>query len=134
VADLAPATGGTGITAAPDAAPDRSPGRDLRLSGLGVGAIGVASLVVGVGFGVHARSLAGELSRPGATYDPGKVDAGQSANRVAIIGLVGGTLALAVGATLYWRGHARGKDAARVTVTPMVSDQLAGLVVGGVLP
>jgi tetratricopeptide (TPR) repeat protein len=134
VADPLPATAATHPEVSSDAGPDQSAGRALRRYGLGVGAVGVASLVVGVGFGLHASSLSSELSRPGAAYDPGKVDAGESANRVAIIGVVGGTVAVAVGAALYWRGWARGKDAERVTLAPMLSDQIAGLVVAGVWP
>ncbi len=115
-------------------APAEAPGRALRLYGVGVSAIGVVTLAVGIGFGLSAKSLSDDLSRPGAVYDPGKVDSGQTADRVAIVGLIGGTVALAVGATLYWRGYARAHHAEAITLAPMVSDQIAGLVVAGVLP
>jgi hypothetical protein len=47
---------------------------------------------------------------------------------------VGAAVALAIGTTLYCRGCTRGKDAEHVTLGPMVSDRLAGLVVAGVWP
>ena len=115
-------------------APAETPGRALRLYGVGLSAVGVVSLAVGIGFGLSASSLSDDLSRRGAVYDPAKVDSGQTANGVAIVGLVAGTVALAVGVTLYWRGRARSRDADAVTLAPMVSNQLAGLVVTGVLP
>jgi tetratricopeptide (TPR) repeat protein len=111
---------------------DRAPGRTLQLSGIAAGAVGVASLALGVGFGVRARSLSNELSQPGADY--GKHIAGERANVVQIVGLVGGTVLVAAGATLYWLGHSQGKHQEGVTIAPMVSDHLAGLVLSGSMP
>jgi len=113
---------------------DQAPGRTLRLSGFATGAVGVVSLGLGVGFGLHARSLSSELSKPGATYSTDKVHSGETANKVAITGLIGGTVLVAAGATLYWLGHSQEKRPEGVTLAPMVSDHLAGLVVAGTLP
>jgi hypothetical protein len=88
-------------------------------------------VVIGIGFGVHARSLSSELSRPMALYDPSKVDAGHRADAIAIAGMAGGTALIAAGAALYWWGHAQGQATERVSLAPMVSDGAAGLVVGG---
>ncbi len=110
------------------------PGRTLRIAGIGVGAVGVIGVGVGIVFGLKARSLADDLSAPGAMFDPGKVDDGKSANRTAIIGLVGGTVLVAVGVTLYWRGSVAKSRAEQVTLAPMVSDQVAGLAISGLLP
>ncbi len=112
---------------------EQVPGRNLRLSGMTAGAVGVVALGLGVGFGIHARSLSNELSKPGAPYDPAKVNAGNRANTVAITGLVGGTVLVAAGATLYWLGYSQGAHQERVTVAPVLSDRLAGFVVSGTL-
>jgi tetratricopeptide (TPR) repeat protein len=110
----------------------QAPARNLRLSGIATGAAGAASLLVGVGFGIHARSLSNELSQPGADY--AKHAAGERANTVAIVGLAGGTALVAAGATLYWLGSSRGKHQEGVTLAPMVSGDLAGLVLSGAMP
>src|SRR5512140_3111041 len=61
---------------------DLAPGRNLRISGIAAGGAGVVALGLGVGFGLHARSLSSDLSKPGATYDPAKVDSGERANTI----------------------------------------------------
>lgn len=119
---------------APPEQPDERPGRTLRLFGVGAGALGAVSLAAGIGFALHARALVDELSRPGATYDAAKIDAGNTANRIALVGFVTGGALVAVGVTLYWRGAAEGKRGKRVTLAPIVSDRFAGLVVSGALP
>jgi hypothetical protein len=91
------------------------PGRTLRIAGIGVGVVGVAGVGVGIVFGLKARSLADDLSAPGAMFDPSKVDDGKSANRTAIIGIAGGTVLVALGVTLYWRGHVAKGRAEHVT-------------------
>jgi hypothetical protein len=121
------------MPATPGPGPDH-PGRSLRWFGVGTGALGVASLAVGIGFGLHARTLSSELSHPGTTYDRAKDEAGRTANRVAITGAIGGGVLVVTGAALYWLGAARASSTERVTLAPMVSDRVAGLVVIGVLP
>jgi len=108
----------------------QAPGRSVRLAGIAVGAAGAVSLVVGVGFAIHGRSLSSEVEKH---YDPAKVDAGNRANTVAAIGLVGGTVLVAGGAALYWWGYRQGRGAERLTIAPLVTDRLAGLVVSGSL-
>ena len=107
------------------------PGRNLRIAGLATGAAGFAGVVVGIGFGLHARSLADELSRPMAVYDPSKVDAGHRANAIAIVGMAGGTALVAAGAALYWWGYTQGQSTERISLAPLMSDRAAGLVVAG---
>jgi tetratricopeptide (TPR) repeat protein len=113
---------------------DQAPGRNLRLSGIATGAVGAVSLIVGVGFGIHARSLSNELSQPGATYNADKVHSGERANKIAIVGLAGGGVLVAAGATLYWLGHSQGKHQEGVTLAPMVSEHVAGFVISGSMP
>ena len=138
VAQTEPGTGGPiGPSPTPAQPSDEGvghPGRTLRIAGIGVGAVGVVGVGVGIVFGLKARSLADDLSAPGAMFDPKKVDDGKSANRTAIIGLVGGTALVAVGVTLYWRGTVAKSSAEHVTLAPMVSDQVAGLAISGLLP
>jgi tetratricopeptide (TPR) repeat protein len=110
---------------------EQRPGRNQRIAGVAMGAVGVGALLVGAGFGFHADSLASELSKPGAMYDTDKVDAGEQANTVAILGLVGGAALVATGAALYWWGYREGSGKEVVTIAPMMADHMAGLVVSG---
>jgi tetratricopeptide (TPR) repeat protein len=110
------------------------PGRSQRIAGLATGAGGVAAFAIGIGFGLHARSLADELSRDGATYDPGKVHAGERANTIAIVGIAGGSALIAAGAALYWWGYTQSRTDERVSLAPMLSQHTAGLVLSGALP
>jgi tetratricopeptide (TPR) repeat protein len=107
------------------------PGRSQRIAGIATGAGGVVGVVIGIGFGVHARTLSNDLSKPRAMYDPSKIDAGHRANTIAIVGMAGGTALAAAGAALYWWGYAQGRSTERVSLTPILSDQLAGLSVAG---
>jgi hypothetical protein len=88
-------------------------------------------VVIGVGFGLHARTLSSDLSKPHAMYDPSKIDAGHRANTIAIAGMAGGTALAAAGAALYWWGYTHGQSTERVSLAPILSDGLAGWVVTG---
>jgi tetratricopeptide (TPR) repeat protein len=116
------------------ASPDVAPGRSQQIAGIAVGAGGVVVLAIGIGFGLHARSLADQLSRDGAVYDPAKVHAGERANTIAIVGIAGGSALIAAGAVLYWRGTTQSRAAERVSLAPMLSPRAAGLVLSGALP
>lgn len=107
------------------------PGRSQRIAGIAIGAGGVVGVVIGIGFGLHAHTLSNDLSKPHAMYDPSKIDAGHRANAIAIVGMAGGTALAAAGAALYWWGYTHGPSAERVSLSPIVSDGLAGLVVAG---
>ncbi|HEX2691139.1 MAG TPA: tetratricopeptide repeat protein [Kofleriaceae bacterium] len=115
-------------------ASDQAPGRSLRLSGIAAGGAGVVALGMGIGFGLHARALSNELSQPGGTFSQDKVNSGERANTIAITGMIGGTVLVAAGATLYWLGHTQGQHQEGVTFAPVVSNQLAGVAVIGTLP
>ena len=108
--------------------------RTLRIAGIATGAGGAVVLAVGAGYGLHARSLASELSRPGAVYDPAKVRAGQHANTIAITAMISGPVLIAAGAAMYWWGYTHDRRAEKLALAPMVSDQVVGLVVLGTLP
>jgi hypothetical protein len=64
-------------------------------------------------------------------FDPDTDAAGHRANTIAYVGSIGGTVLVAAGAALYWWGYTEGRSAERVSVAPVVSDRLAGLVVAG---
>jgi tetratricopeptide (TPR) repeat protein len=110
------------------------PGRLLRIVGLATGAGGAAAVAIGVGFGLHARSISNDLSRRDAVYDPVKVRAGERANAIAIVGMAGGAALIATGAALYWWGYTQGRARERVSVAPLVFERTAGLIVSGALP
>jgi hypothetical protein len=100
-----PSAGSAGSAASslpPPPHPDE--GHTLRLSGYAAGAAGIVALGVGGLYGLRARRLSDELSTPGAPYDTGKFEDGQSAERMMIVFYgVGGAL-LAGGAILYVLG------------------------------
>ena len=107
------------------------PGRSQRIAGIAIGAGGVVGVAIGIGFGIHARTLSNDLSKPRAMYDPSKIDAGHRANTIAIVGMAGGAALAAAGAALYWWGYTHGQSTERVSLAPIMSDQLAGLAVAG---
>jgi len=130
-----PATEAPAMAPRDAASPDvPQPGRSLRYAGLAAGAGGVAALAIGIGFGLHARTLADEVSRDGSVYDPSKVRAGERANTIAIVGIAGGSVLIAAGAALYWWGYTQSRSTERVSLVPMVSHDTAGLVLSGALP
>jgi tetratricopeptide (TPR) repeat protein len=107
-------------------------GRDSRIAGIAIGAGGVASVAIGIGFAIHSRTLNDRVSnKPGMKFDPDTDAAGHRANTIAYVGTIGGTALVAAGAALYWWGYTQDRSAERVSVAPMVSDRLAGLVVAG---
>ena len=117
-------------TGAPEVA--APPGRNLRIAGLATGAGGLVGVVVGIGFAVHSRTLNDRVSnKPGMKFDPDTDAAGHRANTIAYVGTIGGTALVAAGAALYWWGYTQDRSAERVSIAPMVSDRIAGLVVAG---
>jgi tetratricopeptide (TPR) repeat protein len=112
------------VTPAP---PTSHPGRGYRIAGFTALGVGVAAIAVGGAFGAHARSLSDELSKPGAVYDPDKVDAGEAAERNMYIGYAAGAALVAGGATLlilHWR---TGERATTVSVAPSVDPSRGAL-------
>lgn len=126
----APAAAPAADTGAPEVA--APPGRNLRIAGIATGAGGLVGVVVGIGFAVHSRTLNSRVSnRPGIMFDPDTDAAGHRANVIAYAGTIGGTALVAAGAALYWWGYTQGRSAEQVSIAPVVSDRLAGLVVTG---
>jgi len=110
-------------------------GRWMRIAGLATAGAGAA--IAGVGltyFGRRARSLSDELSRPRAVYDPDRYARGEAAERNAIIAGAAGGVLVAGGVALYLVGRSRPSSAERVTVAPLVSPDIVGVVFTGGFP
>ena len=89
-------------------------------------------MAIGIGFAIHSRTLNDRVSnKPGMKFDPDTDAAGHRTNTIAYLGTIGGTVLVASGTALYWWGYTQGRSAERVSVAPMVSGRLAGLVVTG---
>lgn len=110
---------------------EASPGRTLRLLGLASGGTGVAALAVGIGFGLHARTLSNQVS---TQFDHDRYAAGGRANDIAITGFVSGGVLIATGAVLYAWGHAQDRGSEKAVVAPVLSDHSVGLAVLGCWP
>ena len=111
-----------------------TPGAHLRLAGLISGAVGVVGFGVAIGYGLRARSLSNELSKPNAVYSPAKVDAGHRDDTIMIAAWITGGVLVGTGGVLYYLGYQEGRHAQSLTLAPVVSEGLTGLVVSGTLP
>jgi hypothetical protein len=113
------------------AAADHDPARVRRIAAVSLGAAGAGLLAAGVVFGVLAQresdslthdSQIGSKSDP-TPFDPRKESSGITFERLQIVGLVAGTVAVAAGAVLY------ATTRRRVTVEPVAGRSLAGATV-----
>jgi tetratricopeptide (TPR) repeat protein len=107
---------------------ESDPLRGRRVTAVSLGAAGVGLVAAGVGFGVLAKGESDSLSHdsqiatPGdpTLFDPGKQSRGIAYERLQIVSLVAGGVAVAAGAVLYattWR---------RVAVEPVAGPSHAG--------
>jgi len=100
----------------------------LRITGLVVGGVGLASLAAGVAFGFKARSASDTISKHDmGSWTEDEMDtfyAGQRANRNMVIAYVAGGALVTTGGVLYMLG-------ARTRVVPVVGAQTAGLATWG---
>ena len=108
--------------------PDQDPLRVRRITAVSVGAAGVGLVAAGLVFGLLARresdsltqdSQMGTPSHP-TLFDLGKESRGVAYERLEIIGLVAGGIAVAAGATIYAFSRRR------VAVEPVAGHALAG--------
>ncbi len=121
--------------AAPPAEPlgdERATGRrGLRLAGAGVAIAGALAASGGALFGMRARRLSDELSRPGAAYDPARIRGGERAERTMYVLYAAGGAAIATGAVLFVVGR-RGAGSSRTArVVPAWSGDAVGLALSG---
>ena len=110
----------------PDDAPD--PGRSWRITALVAGGAGLIAISVGASFGAKARALSNELSEPGAPFDPAKVAAGESAERLMIAGIAVGSALVIGGSVAYFVGRSKSRALA---VAPLLVPDGGGVVVRG---
>jgi tetratricopeptide (TPR) repeat protein len=113
------------LTAPGPPAPRRSPG--WTYAALGAAAGGVATAAVGAWFGLRAQRISDELSQPGVPYDPGKYDAGQRAeDTMFVLYGIGGALVVG-GAALFLLAPEQPVDESRLSLTPVLAADRAGL-------
>ena len=125
----APAT----VPPAPAPPPPEKSG-PLRTVGWVVGAVGVAGLGLGTGFGVKAISdKNGAQCDPSGACQPGPLADARTSATVSTVGLVAGGVLLAAGAAfVLFAPRTRRAEAATLTVSPTVGGRDAGVVLGGV--
>jgi tetratricopeptide (TPR) repeat protein len=105
--------------------PGASPGRTLRISGIVVGSVGVASAVTGVFLALHASSLREEATKPGSVYDDDKYQSSQTFRTLGWVTLGAGAAAAVTGGVLYYLG-ARAASAPAVAVLPFAAPGAGG--------
>ncbi len=114
----------------------RDDGRMLRQVGLGVGIAGVASLGVGVAFGVLAKRNHDLVEQHDAAMSwPTnilEIEAdGRSHERKQIAFLVIGGVAAVTGTVLYVVGRSKRGSGERISVVPTVTSETVGVSLGG---
>src|SRR5262249_7913055 len=116
---------------APTSSDDRHEGRGRRIAGAGVAVAGALAAGGGVGFGLRARRLSDELSRPGITYDPARVRSGERAERTVSVPYPAGGGAVWAGGVMFVIGRRGAGDARTARVMPAWSGDAVGLAVSG---
>jgi hypothetical protein len=109
--------------APPVATPIADPGRNLRITGIAAGIVGVAAGSVALYSALDARRSANQVARqpPGTTWNrllDGIDRDGLAAQTRARVFTAVSVAALAGGATLWWLGRSRSRARIDVTVTP----------------
>jgi hypothetical protein len=99
--------------------------RRLRPVGMALAAAGVASVGVGIYFGVHARSLEDKVTSA-PKFDPSDDSAGRTAHTVQFVMYGIGAAAIAGGALLYYLGL---ESRHRVALLPGLAPRTAGAMV-----
>jgi hypothetical protein len=113
--------------------PAPSPGRPFRLAGLAAGGAGVVGLAVGIGFGLHAKSISDEATH-WDMFHQARYDEGQAAQRNMYILTGIGAAAIVAGGVLYYLGYradAAYHDSGALTFTPtLAADRVAFVATG----
>jgi tetratricopeptide (TPR) repeat protein len=129
----APATAGTtsGPTVA-DAVPPAARGRGLRVAGVVTGTVGVAAVVAGAVFGLEAYLLSRKVSNA-SQFKPSDDSAGSRDARLQWGLYLGGAVAIAAGATLYYLGVRAARTApSGLSLSPVLGPGSAGVSAMGV--
>jgi tetratricopeptide (TPR) repeat protein len=145
--DVPPPTGATpaAMPAPQPGGPDRTdtvgrPGRTLRLTGIVIGGVGLASVAVGSYFGLKMmgiRSDAEDDVEVGATQEEledSYLEDGNNAARMANIGFAVGGALIVGGAVTYWLGYKKDRAAESTAWAPVVGPGFTGIAFSGSLP
>ena len=113
-----------------------APGRGLRVGGMVMGAVGAASVAVGDGFGLKARSISNEIDDHTAGPWPDELLArqaqGEESEQYMFVFTSAGVAAIAAGGLLYYMGHrARDRERRGVSLTPVAAGDQLGLALSG---
>jgi hypothetical protein len=107
-------------------------GRGLRIAGIVCGAVGVAEIALGVGYGLKARSLSNKVAGA-TTFNPADDSAGLRDEKLQWGFLAGGAVVGAVGATLYYFGvRAARTTPSSLSLAPVLGPGTAGVSAMGV--
>ncbi len=112
------------VTTQPEADDRGGNKRSLRYAGIGVAAGGLISLVVGIKFGLNARSVDDDLNRDRPWTDaelanlPDRIDEGESAETKFYVFSGLGVAAIATGTVLYFASRDRESSPTALRVVP----------------
>ena len=111
------------------AAPEDS-GRGLRIAGIAVGAVGLASVGIAVYFYTRARAMSDKVS---SSDEPTWADqqAGKDAETMQWIFYSAGGASLVAGAVMYLIGNSPSRRGAEASIAPVVGPSLVGLAARG---
>jgi len=104
--------------------------RRLRIAGLVVGAVGIASALAGVFFSYRTHSLSSSVS-DATQFNYADAQAGKNAEIAQWVCYAAGGALAATGAVLYWRGRATKGHTLSVGVSPLLAATGAGLIAAG---
>ncbi len=113
------------------AAPPASAGSGLRSAGIAVGAVGVAGVVSGIFFGLHASSLHDDATRPGSVFDDSKYQDSKTFRTLEWVSLSIGGAAIVTGSVLYYLGYSAKSANAAVALVPVAAGGVGGAALCG---
>ncbi|MGE0548800.1 MAG: tetratricopeptide repeat protein [Kofleriaceae bacterium] len=119
----------------PEPEPPSRPGSGMRITGMIVGAAGIAGLGVGGYYSYQAWKVSDQIS----TWPQDKPwqnirtleKKGERYEKLQIAFLAGGGAVAIIGAVLYWRGAVRGEEAQQMTIAPVLNGDSATVTFGG---
>lgn len=111
-------------------------GGTLRVAGIGLGVAGLASLGVGIYFGLKAKDISDQITNHPKTEEwPAEIqeleEEGQAHENKQIIFMVAGGAVLVTGIALYVVGRSKKSSGESVTLVPTATQQSAGLALTG---
>ncbi|HEY4178773.1 MAG TPA: tetratricopeptide repeat protein [Kofleriaceae bacterium] len=121
----------------PPVATESHPGKGLRISGLVMAGIGVVGLGLGGYYGFKGSDVADQINnhKGGWTDGAGGIkdlqDRGHHDNVLQATFMVGGGVLLVGGVVIYMVGRSKASSTEHVAVAPVVTNDSAGLVLGG---